>query len=121
MNLETIKAIKDTDNEFHYTLKTLTDPSLPYDPLTNPYIPFSLIGATATYKAGLDFETPLISLTVGNGISIDTVTSTITLQLKPTLTFDSLQLFLNSQLNVTVGGQTIAILYGTLKIYNSLS
>ena len=51
MRLQKIEAIKDTDNEYNYTLKTLTDPSLPYDPITNPLIPLNLAGASATYKA----------------------------------------------------------------------
>lgn len=121
MKPHNLEVIKDCDYSFSFVLQTLTDPTLPYDPITNPKIGLDLNGAAATYLAGYDFSTPLISLNQTNGIHIDVTTSTVTLHLNAGLNFDDPQLILNSQLTLKTGGHDIAIVYGYLTIYNSLN
>ena len=64
-----------------FKIQVLTDPSLPYDPTSNPYLPLDLTNYTATFQVESSYcsGTALLILTVGNGILLGGPLGTVSL------------------------------------------
>lgn len=67
-----IKIIKGTNVQITYTVKTLVNPLLPYDPVSNVYETVDLTPYTATLSARTSYDQPaLITLTSAVGITLN--------------------------------------------------
>lgn len=66
--IKSITMDQGTDFIWTFFVEVLTNPALPYDCETNPYIPLDLSSYTATFIMAADhFSTPLITLTSAGG------------------------------------------------------
>lgn len=86
-------------------------------------VPKDLATATARFVLGTDFDTPILTLTLGGGLSF-LAPNTIVLNLTPNhsngIEFDENVLNGVWQLEVTVEGKTLRMFEGTFKLYKRI-
>jgi hypothetical protein len=110
-----------------FVINTLTTPTLPFNSITNPYIPLSFSGYTAELQVRKDFNTTtsaLLTLTDTSGITLGsngTITVNITANQTSSIPFSDTKLCAYYDLKLTNSSGSTRIVQGTFTINRSIS